>query len=255
MSDHYPCFVLLRLSDLKDGESSYFTRRKFNDNSLFNIKHSLLHRDWMCMDDMLVDESYTYLVNVITNAMNLFAPMRTKKVSNVKSFSEPWMNVKFLKYNRKCKKLCMKAKTTKKMVDIDKYKEYRRSLNVLKKFEKRSFYKKLFEKIGNNSKTVWSILNSLNKKVLNKTELTRLLYNDTILTSEKDIVNALYEHFSNVGLQTERNIKKTKKNRDPMGTVSTCKSELNRIFVTEGEIERIVHTMKSKNKPWNGWHK
>ena len=244
MSDHYPCYVSLKLSDIRDNELLTHKSRNYGENSLFNIKHTLLHHDWSCLDSMNVNESYNYLINVITNALDLHAPVREKKVSNRSSFVEPWMNVKILKYNRKSKKLCKKARDTKSNVDIERYKNYRRSLNVLKRQEKRSFYKKLFEKIGNNSKTVWSILNSLSKKVRNRTKITGLLHNNKFVTDKSCIANCFNEHFSNIGKSTIKTIKRS--TRDPLETVKECKNYLSDISITETEVEKIVKNMKAK---------
>ena len=244
MSDHYPCFISMNLPVASRRECKYYTNRKFDENSDFNIKHSLLHYDWSPMQTMNVDDSYNYLVTAILDMLNLYAPVRTKKVSNINSFTEPWMTVKFLKYNRKCKKLCAQAKNSKSKDDINKYKEYRRSVNVLKRHDKKAFYCKLFEKISNNTKTVWSVLNSLCKKTRNRTEITELLYNGELWSNPKDVVNALNDHFASAGTKTQKNIEAT--DRDPLVSVTNCNTKLSKVHVTDIEIERIVNQLKPK---------
>ena len=72
-----------------------------------------------------------------------------------------------------------KAMTCKDITLYNKYRNYRKVLTRLKMFEKRRFHKNLFVKIGKDSKTLWSVLNSLIGCRNNKQDTIELIQDDS----------------------------------------------------------------------------
>ena len=101
------------------------------------------------------------LQDTIEKALNDNAPVKTLYIPYQDHFREPWMNVKLSKLNLKCKRLFKKSHLKNDIALYEKYKVYRKTLNRLKLHEKHVFYKELFQKIGKDARTLWSVLNSL----------------------------------------------------------------------------------------------
>ena len=110
------------------------------------------------------------------------------------------MTIKICKWNQKCRKLCNKARVNKSTESFLKYKSYRNTLNRLKLSEKRTHYKKLFDKISNNSRNLWSVFNSLMKKQNNKSDIVKIRdVNNVVHTDDRNICNIFNRHFLEAG--------------------------------------------------------
>ena len=244
MSDHYPCLLSIFPSQFETSVKQTIPVRVYNDNSLHNIKNYLLHCDWSCIHSLNTDNAYELLCQYIQYALDLFAPYKANTVKPRCSFSEPWMSVKLLKYNRKCMRLCHRAKQSGLTSDVEKYKNYRRTLNVIKRSEKLTFYTKLFEKIGNDTRTTWSIVNGLSKKYKRNCMISSLIYDSYTVSDPQSIVNCLNKHFASAGEKVQKNIGTVKQN--PLAYVKQCMDNLDNIFVSEAGVEKLINMMKPK---------
>ena len=159
------------------------------------LNQRLLFYDWTAFYDMPVNIAYEFVVNVISEFLDELAPRKFMVIPRKEHFKEPWMSVKICKYNSKCKQLFKKARQSNNSALIAKSKMYRATLNQLKLSEKRTFYNNLFNKIGKDSKTLWSVLNSLIKKTSNKQLVVYLIENDVKVTEPKAISNCFNETF------------------------------------------------------------
>ena len=155
MSDHNPCYVNLNIKTDSNNKQSFYSTRSLNEEKISNITTKLLNHRWDSFYELLnVDTAYNYIVKTIQNVLNVVAPVKYRRQSTLKSFTEPWMSVKLSKYNRKCRKLCEKYKRLPNECNKRMYQNYRKTLQKLKRFEKRVFYKNLFEKIATDSKSI-----------------------------------------------------------------------------------------------------
>ena len=247
MSDHYPCLLSysLKISSSHDAPDLVIERRKLNDTALLKIQQSLLFHDWTGIVDMTVDRSYEYLIAVITNAMDKHAPVKKTVIKADYKFAQPWISVQLLKYNRKCRALCNKARHMGLVADHDKYKTYRNTLNQLKLHQKRTHYQEVFTKVGKNSKLLWNVINGVLKNCNNKMETVELLYDGHLLTDKKQICNAFNEHFVKIGSRVQSSITNTD-TADLCSNIHRAGKEMKFSPVTEGEICKIVNKMKNK---------
>ena len=150
------------------------------------LQQKLLFHDWSIINDMIVNDSYVYLVNTITEYLDEVAPKKIVKVRTDEQFREPWVTVNLKKCDNKCRKLCNKARRTKSKIDHDYYKCYRNTLNRLKLHEKRKHYKEIIQKIGKNSKLLWSALHAILKKSYRKSEITHISYHCELFSLIKE---------------------------------------------------------------------
>ena len=183
-------------------------------------------------------------MRVIINYLDQLAPVKEVLISHKESFREPWVNVKLCKLNSKCKKLFRKAHIRQDFDTLYKAKSYRRALNRLKLFEKREFYKQLFCKIGKDSHTLWSVLNSLIKKTSNKQNVTYLTIDGLRVSDSQTLCNRFNEHFVSIGSKVQSKVPDT--NRDPLENVKRVEKQLLLGHISEGSICRIVDKLKNK---------
>ena len=191
LSDHYPCILQIDLPMSKPNYDKVIMKRKWKKDTIPRLNQYLLFHDWSNMNNMTVDELYEYLVMIITKYLDELTLKVTMLLTNKEVFREPWMNIKLCKMNKKCKKLFKKVRISGSIVDLNRYKCYRQALNRLKLHEKRVFYDALFKKIGKDSKTPWSVLNSLIKHTNNKKDIISLLEDGRKINDQKEVCNVV----------------------------------------------------------------
>ena len=248
LSDHFPCLAVISSEYYCDkGTELVIEKRKLNKDVYMKINENLLFTDWNEIYVMNVDESYEFLINKILKYLDKHAPMKQIKIGKKSAFIEPWITVRILKYNTKCKRLfkCAigKAKDSKEYV---RYFNYKKVLTQIKRVEKKEFYAKLFTKIGNNTKSLWSVLNGLINKSKNKHSITNICDEKGNVVSDKGKVSEMFNHhFVNAGIRVQSNIKKgVERHTDYLKY--KYKSELLFNSTNEIEIYNIVQNMKAK---------
>ena len=244
LSDHYPCIMRFEMVDRDHGDDMVIYKRKLNDKTYLKINQELLFHDWSVMRNMDTNQSYNYLIETITGVLDAVAPRKSILITKRHCFREPWMTVRICKWNSKCKKLFRKFCETRTHSDHVRYVNYRRTLNKLKVYEKRTFYSNLFEKIGKDSRNLWSVLNSLIKKNNNKCNSIELLQNDVKITAPTNVANCLNNHFASVGLKVSKDIKQSHLN--PLDFVKRVENNMLLGNISETEIVKIVLRLKSK---------
>ena len=119
MSDHFPCFVSYEATTpVNNKDSLVFERHKVNEEAMLRFQQHLLFYDWDPINDMDVNQSYKYLIDVITEGMDIHAPKHLVKISPDERFREPWMTTSIKKCNQRCLKLCNKDRVSSEYVTI-----------------------------------------------------------------------------------------------------------------------------------------
>ena len=247
ISDHYPCLLQINSKFYCiDNAELVLEKRKFSDKAFASINQDLLFANWAIMYGMDVNCCYQYLLNVIQKSFDKWAPIKTIKVSKKSCFVEPWLSVKLMKLNTKSKKLFARSRRLNaSMEDVTKYKNYRKSLTVLKRYEKRKFYKDLFCKIGGNLKNLWSVMNSLIGKSKNKHTITAISDDMVTVTDNNRISECFNTHFVKAGKVVQSKIPKvTNSYKDYL----QYKVKSSMLFGSTNEIEisKIIMRMESK---------
>ena len=191
-------------------------------------------------------QAYDLLGNTITKTMDVYAPVKRIIIKPAKKFSEGWYTLGIKRANAKARKLCKKAKISGLKKDYDRYHDYRNSLNRIKIYEQRSHYDQVFKKIGDNSKLLWSVLNTLVKKQSNKTDMTKLMFNSMKLTNSNQICDAFNKHFIAAGDKVQNSVRKCECNGLAPVAPPTFKGNLQFKQVSELQICKIVENLKPK---------
>ena len=105
ISDHSPCVLRLDKFFKHQNGDQIIVKRKLSDGKLLHLNQLLLFHDWMQMLRHDANLGYDYLIAVITKYLDEVAPKREILVTQKELFREPWMSIKFCKWNTKCQKL------------------------------------------------------------------------------------------------------------------------------------------------------
>ena len=210
------------------------------------INQDLLFENWSTLVSLDVNECYNYLLDKIMKSIDRHAKEKFIKISKKNVFVKPWVTVPLLKMRNKCKKLFKKSiGKSRDTLEYVRYLNYRKSLVSIKRHDKYNFYKKLFEKIGNNSRNLWSVLNGLIGKSRNKHTITSILDRDNLLTDSKSIANCFNNHFVSAGKKVQEGITKVNaKHTDYLDY--KYKSLLLFSPVTEGALTKLVDDLVAK---------
>ena len=246
MSDHYPCFVSYEVSKSKPHDV-ILERRKLSNNAILKIQQDLLFQNWSCLDGLNVHQSYDKLIAVINSSLDRHAPVKYVKIKADEHFREAWLTVSLKKCNVKCRKLCDKARLSGQESDHKRYKEYRNLLNKIKRCEKKSHYKHVFDKIEKNSQLLWNVINGILKKTNNKHEITELLVNGKQTDNSQTICDFFNEQFATAGKRVQSSIKLDHDAKDAVSYVKRVKNKMKFKRITEGHICKLVGNLKAKS--------
>ena len=202
--------------------------------------------DWSVMSSLNADNAYKLLINVITECLDKYVPKKLIKLRLCDKFREPWMSVKYKRFNLKSRKLCQRARVSGTLADTIKYRTYHNTLTRLKMYEKQVHYEHVFKKVQKNSKLLWNILNGIIKKSNDKSGITELFYDNQTLNEPEKICNAFNSHFSSAGEQTRNTINMNGPRREPTSYMTIVNNALLFEPVSETYICKIVKALKSK---------
>ena len=132
--------------------------------------------------------------------------------------------------------------------DITKYKNYKKTLDKLKRFSKYCYYHTKCIQYKNNSKKLWDLINKVIGKTSDKTNIISHITVDGIdIINEKDIANEFGKYFSTVGKTFASQIQTPKHDithyidkitRNPKSIYLYCTSEV--------EIEKLIKSLPNK---------
>ena len=113
----------------------------------------------------------------------------------------PWYSPAIKKRNDKDKRLFKLAHIqSASATQINKYREYHKLLQRIKRAARQKNYRDLCIELRNNSKRLWKVINSLAGKKNNKNDLIECLKIENIeITQQKEIAKEFAKHFSSVG--------------------------------------------------------
>ena len=200
ISDHYP--LLMKLTCNKDkitNTSENVTFRIINETTIGSINNYLNNVDWDILNTLNIDNGYDYLVNKITEALNLYAPEKTKKFNNKYLPKNIWMTPGLINSLKKKNKLFNKQKG--KPLDSLEHQTYitfRNLYNKTIRAAKFNYYNKKIQESKYDPKLTWKVIN----EVLNKDRginTQRFVIDNIETTDSNQISNGFCKYFSNIG--------------------------------------------------------
>ena len=247
ISDHLPCLALIDCDCHIKKQPLEFELRKLNDYALENIKFYLADKDWTQLEYIDSNEGYNLLTSTISDALNLYAPLKMIRIPAKYVITEPWMTKGLMKSSRTCDKMYSKViGLNKESERFIRYKKYRNTYNSLKRKAKVTYYQEKIEQYYNDSRQLWKTLNVLIGKQSDKSSLPDAFDLDGNLISDpKQISNEFCSYFSTVGSKLASKIPNSNKNPETYLTGNY----LNSFYMSptdEDEVKQIIFSLKSK---------
>ena len=214
ISDHFTQFVFCDILTKKHFKAEKKFKRDFKHFNNSEFLEELLQIDINALTQMNTNDAFTSFYNHYSDILNTMAPMRrmTKKEQRLKV--RPWISKGILKSMKirdtLYKKLAQRPPDERNEI-FEKYKKYRNLIVTLQRRSKEMYFNDFFEKNKNDIKSTWKgIRNILAVSKKKSTSIDYITYKGTTCNTDKDIVNALNDFFTNVGKTVESKIPKSK---------------------------------------------
>ncbi len=249
ISDHLPCLLLYGKNAKHGHEPVKIQTRKLGSETIDKIKSEMAATDWDVLSDMNASNGYDFFMNKLTQALDTYAPIKTITVSPRNVIKEDWMSSGLLKSSRACDKLYKQqlgtAKTDPKHT---KYIAYRNKLNNLKRSAKRQYYFSRLVAFKNESRKLWSVLNSVIGKTRNKMELPDKItdINNIEISGSQNIADTFCEFYTNVGANLASKIPTANKGFEYY-MKKHCNNSLFLAPTDSDEILKIIKGLKNKS--------
>ena len=249
ISDHLPVFAIFPFyNDVKKRSSFTFLRRDINEVNLNLFVIELRNIQWeRHVGHGNVDSKYNNFLRIFKVKYEKCFPLKTVCIKN--SNKTPWMTKELQKLCRK-KSTLYKKYLKNKTVYEDKFKKFRNYVTLKIRQVKRKHYKSKFDKVKNNIKSTWKVIDSLINKNKNKNcNIETLDIEGRIIENKEEIVNVFNDFFVNIGLNLQDSNEEVDTNF--FKQYLKCQNN-NSIFlnpVTKNEIIKIVENMKNDTSP------
>ena len=201
ISDHLPILTSIGHDKTCKAQPLKIQYRPIDDKAYFNISEHLENTEWTYLTNLQTNEAWESFQSKITEAIELFAPIKTVKIPAKHIIKQPWMTSGILKSSHTLDKLYRKSigrhKQNQKHVD---YIKYRNTYNRIKRITKRTYYFDLFKKYKNDIRNTWKILISIIGRENDKTSISEQFKCENIVTTDPQIIsNEFCKYFSSVG--------------------------------------------------------
>jgi hypothetical protein len=209
VSDHYATFVILKVSKIIRPRRKLIHFRNFKsiDNiAFFNHAKSLPFLQ-LCSDtSRSLDERIDLFDSLISNLLNNHAPIMTRRIRHHKN---PWMNsslLRLIRFKNQTYKSIFKSPKNQNIQpstldDFRKLKSY--TLNQIRKAKKYYYIDKLNDSKSSFYQTCGTLLGKADKK----SEIDSLVFNNTLVTDEKEIANTFNTFFTSICSQQKLDVK------------------------------------------------
>ena len=168
ISDHMPCYSVIESFVPTINEDILIRKRNINKNTIKSLKEELSRINWTDeLNGNNVNSQFQTFHQLLQHSMDTHMPERSVKVKTRKTH-EPWITKGMQCSVHKLKKLYKNTlKLTGKCVatsSVIKYKDYRSTLQRLKRHSKLKYYHNQCATLCGNTKKLWGLINSVIKK-------------------------------------------------------------------------------------------
>jgi len=202
ISDHLPVFVIKKDFFLNCNSHSCqdtYKYRHINERNLQNLYSnlSIYNFDQICFSEDC-DAATTNLFNVIFQEFNSCCPIKSRTRSS-KNIAKPWVSEEIKHYIRKKEAYFILQKQNK--LPLPFYKKYRNFVTGKIRSAKNKYYADLFNNFKDNMKATWQVINKILRPggAINKNSISKILFNDDIITEEQAMADLFNEFFANIG--------------------------------------------------------
>ena len=193
-----------------------------------------------------VNSSYNKFMEIYKNGFEENFPLKLHSTKNKHIKQQAWMTTGLLTSSRYKHKLYIKKLNRPTEHNTNKYKNYVKIFNQVKRFAKKNFYGDMLNKHKNNMKESWKIINQLIKKKKQYKLPTYFEINNEHISDNTEIANTFNTFFNNIGPDVYKKIPHTDKD-----FTSYLNGNYPRTFfmtpVDPAELVAIAKNLKSKS--------
>ena len=253
ISDHLPCFISLDYLKTEHVKHKYVKLYTNSPQAMNELKIFLRDADIMGKLRGDPNQNYNTLIKIVSDAINLFLPVRTVKFNRYKHKKSRWITSGILKSIKFRDSLFRKLRST--PVTHESYEIKKLNLqtynNILKKnirLAKKMHYHHSFQNFKNDAKKTWSLIKDILGRNKNPQHFPQYFeVNGSTISNDIDISNAFNEKFVNIGrtLAEEITPPPNANYKDYLGDPFHS----NIVFkqVSTMDIHKIINTLKDKN--------
>ena len=250
MSDHLPCRIII--NDMFPLRNKAVTKniRVLKKDKLEQIKDELGDIMWEKeLNCMTSSNAFEFLNERLTDSIDKHLPQKEVNINRLKP-SRPWLTSSIQRCISKSKRLY--AKTLSKNstpADYLKYKNYRNTLNVLKRKLMQMYFINKCTEFKQNGKKLWQIIRKATQSQNDKSSIIECLDIDNIKYYESKLIAEEFgQFFANIGRDYYNKIPKSKKSIDDyLESITNNETSLFLTPTSEIEIDRIISNLQSKN--------
>ena len=146
------------------------------------------------------DDMFDQFLQLLTDAISLYAQMRKLTRKQLKLINKPWISRGILKSIKTKQKMYLSHFVKGNMEHKQFYKKFANKLTKVKFAAKELYYQDKLETSKNNASEVWRIIKSLLSSSRSNTSLPhKLRRNNTFTTNPTLIANSFNDYFSGIG--------------------------------------------------------
>jgi hypothetical protein len=224
-------------------------KRIFTTNAMHNFTDELKKTDWKsCFEPNVHNPELAYanFLELYSSCYNKCFPLKAIKIRKKDVARKEWMTPGLIKCCHTKLILFRKWKQNPNIINEKVYKKYNKILSKLLRSTEKLFYNKKILNCNNDSKQIWSVLNSLiSKKKHDTTNSSLFSIDGKDVSDRKVIAEKLNDFFVNIGSSLAKKIPNGSTTFDSYLTNPHRNSFV--MYPTDaGEIIQITHSLKNK---------
>ena len=202
ISDHFPIFINIKKLFIINNNNNSNIKIEYhiiNENTIENFIESISAYDFSFINDSSdLSSDLDQLTDVIDDAYKTCCPLKVKTISQ-KASVKPWISDKIITLINKRHHYYLLYR--KNIISKNTYSNFRNSVTKAIRKSKKKYYENKFNKVKNNIRETWRIINHVLKPKFNKkgNSVKQIIINNKIHENPDEISNLFNEFFVNIG--------------------------------------------------------
>ena len=199
LSDHFGTFIFLKITKSKNKTKSC-QRRSFSSRNVQYFERLLMETNFtQVLENNDVNNSYDIFINQYLKAYELAFPLKQINSKNRYVKREPWVTSGFIASTINKHKLYKKKMNNPTENNMNQYKTYLETYNIVKRQLKSAYYKTVLEQNKNDMKQTWKLINTLISKSKPGQNCSHTFVVDNKSVSDpKEIAESFNHYFSTI---------------------------------------------------------
>lgn len=200
LSDHLPVFCVIPLAPDQSKVQTHTRLRRKKNAETQELFYKLVEKnDWSSVYNQTdPDAAYDTFLAFLRESFNAAFPLQRLSHRTIKSCRKPWITASLYERIKSKNKLFHDFVRSREPTAFLKYKKYRNTLTSDLKKAKKDYYQMTFERIYDNQRKIWEVVNALTGKYRSGRCIEELTVNGEPLAGKR-LADAFNAHFINAG--------------------------------------------------------